>query len=84
MRLARKISKRRERQLVQIYLHMGQEIAAEMSVEFGMASGYARSRVTELGLLPPRKHRGGGDIAVGVDHSDHRWAWAVSRGSIGI
>lgn len=82
LKQGRKVTKRQEWQLVQIFLHMGQDVAGPVCVALGVSPRYAKNRVTELGLLPPRKNHGGGNIALTVDHTDPRWKWAEERGPV--
>lgn len=79
---ARKVTPEQRHELVQVFLHMGKKVAAEMCVEYGVCRGYAYAMVRELGLLPPAKTRGGGNIAFGVDHKDPRWQRAIERGAV--
>jgi hypothetical protein len=78
----RKVSIQQRHQLLQVYLHMGQEVAAELCTEYGVGPYYARSYAQTIGLCPQRKTTGGGDIAYGVDHEDPRWARAVAVGPV--
>lgn len=78
----RKVTPEVRDQLVQIFLHMGKDVAAEECVAHGLHCNYAQAEVGYRGLLPPRKFTGGGDIATGVDHDDPRWAWAIERGPV--
>jgi hypothetical protein len=82
----RKISPEQRYQLIQIYLHMGQTIAAPLCVELGVSPLYAEREAKERGLdiRRPRASRGLSDISVGVDHSDPRWAWAIARGEVSL
>lgn len=78
----RKISARAREQLVQIFLNMGKDVAAEQCIALGLHRNYAEGEVSARGLLPPRKFTGGGNIAFGVDHNDPRWQWAIERGPV--
>lgn len=78
----RKISERSRDQLVQIYLHMGQEVAAKECIARGLHRDYAKAEVSFRGLRVPHKYVGGGPAGGRVDHNDPRWAWAVERGAV--
>jgi hypothetical protein len=78
----RKITPEQRHQLIQVYLNLGQKIAGEMCVEYGVSEKYAARESKEHGLAPRKASRGGGDIARTVNHKDHRWAWAIARGDV--
>lgn len=80
----RKITARHRHQLIQIYLHMGQAIAGPLCTEAGVSALYAAREAKERGIdvRRPKVSRGRSDVAKGVDHTDPRWAWAVSRGAV--
>jgi hypothetical protein len=78
----RKVTQRQRHQLVQIYLHMGQEVVAPMCEKLGLHPNYARGYASATGVLAPRKYTGGGDIATTVDHDDPRWARARAVGVV--
>lgn len=79
---SRKVTPRQRYQLMQIFLNMGQEVAGPMCVQLGLHPNYARGYASATGTLAPRKYRGGGNIAMTVDHSDPRWKWAIERGAV--
>jgi hypothetical protein len=80
----RKVTPEQRHQLIQIYLHMGFCVASQLCVEWGVSALYAAREAKERGIdiKRPRKSMGKSDSAVGVDHLDPRWAWAVERGSV--
>ncbi len=82
MKTRRKVSPQTRDQLVQIFLHMGKDVAAKECIARGLHRNYAQAETGFRGQLPPRKFSGGGNIAFGVDHADPRWAWAVERGPV--
>ena len=59
----RKVTAAQRHQLLQVYLHMGQDVAAELCVEYGVSPNYAYSYAQSLALIPRRKFKGGGDIS---------------------
>lgn len=79
--MKRKVTRRQAHQLLQIFLHMGQEVVAPLCVECGVAAHYAQRCAYELGLMK-KKTRGSGNASKKVNHSDHRWKWAEARGTI--
>lgn len=82
----RKITPRQRHQLIQVHLHLGYEASRPLCLEYGVARNYAAKMASEIGLLPPlyTKRRGAKRSVKFevVDHNDHRWAWAVERGSV--
>lgn len=78
----RKITTNQRQQLMQIYLHMGRDEARIMCALYGVHPEYAINQCRALSLVPKKKFSGGGDIALGVDHDDPRWLWAVQRGPV--
>lgn len=80
----RKLTPNQRNQLVQITLHMGREEGEIMSLEYGVGRYYAINRARDLGLAVKKVYRGGGEITDAVDHSDPRWAWAISRGEVRV
>lgn len=78
----RKISVEQRHQLVQIFLHMGYAESVRVCIEAGLHGKYAALQAREMGLSRKKVFRGGGDIANSIDHNDHRWAWAIERGSV--
>jgi hypothetical protein len=82
MNYGRKVSLRDAHELVQICLHMGKEAAAAECVSRGISPGYALKETYSRGHPLPKRARGGGNIALSVDHADPRWAWAIERGPV--
>lgn len=78
----RKVTPQQQAELVAHYLAHGREASEIKCVEMGVCPRYAASVAAAWGKYRPRKFRGGGDIAVAVDHKDPRWAWAIERGPV--
>lgn len=82
----RKITPEQRHQLIQVHLHLGYEASRPLCLEFGVARDYAAKMASEANLLVPTycKRRGAKRSVKFevVDHNDHRWKWAVERGSV--
>lgn len=78
-----KITPNQRAQLMQIYLHMGKEESKIACAEYGLDPKYMAKHLSLIGKLPPRKFKGYAvQRKTNIDHSDPRWAWAVSRGPV--
>jgi len=77
-----KVTREQRHELLQIYLNMGLEVSRVMCVEYGVHPDYAAKRASELGLSHRKRHTGSGRISSRIDHSDHRWSWAIQRGGV--
>lgn len=78
----RKVTPNQRQQLIQVFLHMGHAESQSLCVEYGVHKDYAINQARALALVPKKRFSGGGDIAVGVNHKDPRWSWAVERGPV--
>lgn len=77
-----KISPRQRDRLLQVYLHMGQQVVEPICIKLGLAPDYAAKHACEIGVNPRRKHRGSGKPIVAVNHSDPRWSRAIAIGPV--
>lgn len=78
----RKLTPEQAHQLLQIYLHMGDEIAQRDCIEAGVSPMYASHVAHEAGLGVKFKFSGCGPVAKYVRHDDPRWVWARQRGMV--
>lgn len=85
----RKISRELARELVEHYLIHGRKASAVKCVEAGVSPQYASSIAASLGLHRPRyragtkyKNQDRKIVPATKDKDDHRWAWAIERGSV--
>jgi hypothetical protein len=78
----RKVTAETRDQLVQIFLHMGKDVAAEECIAHGLHRNYAEAEVSFRGLRPKHQDAGSGTGGGRVDHDDPRWAWAIERGPV--
>lgn len=81
---ARKVTKEVRHQLIQVHLHLGYDVSRPLCIEYGLQRDYAAKQAFEQGFSQRYKPRGGGDIAMGVNHNDPRWAVAIERGSVRV
>jgi hypothetical protein len=79
---ARKVTSEIRHQLIQVHLHLGYDASRPLCIEHGVSRDYAAKQAFEHGVGERFKPRGGGDIALTVDHADPRWAIAIERGAV--
>lgn len=85
----RKISRELARELVEHYLIHGRKASAIKCMEAGVSAQYASSIAASLGMHRPRyragtkyKNQDKKIIPMTKDKNDHRWQWAIDRGSV--
>lgn len=84
----RKITPEQRHELLQVYLHLGPEISAELCLEYGVCAKYAAAEAATLGLGRPIWRAGNRykdnlvNAPLPKSHADPRWQRAIDVGPV--